>query len=638
MPESFWRCSVILECVLHGCLYEKGRGVIHVRFCPKLRIKRHPSRETAKFLIGGSLLCLRIPPPRRFCNKNGFSLVELIVVILIIAILAVAVFAGGSAAIKKAHIAKATSDLHNFQIAVEMTLNESPQVANIATETKKAQLESIMDALNDNLAADYKLTAVDGTLTGNITKTAATTDDANFIICRSDKADSWGNPYFVIIDRAERGGSSASEFYMTAVSAGPNAILHLDGAIDGDDVFSLTSYADGDVISATYNMAEAAPTIVGGAEAATSYTAVMTAPVNNGVTVGGYVAPETPAQDPQQGGGNEPAAKQTPDVPTLSATSGSVTAGNTTSFTVSRQGTGAVSAVSANPSVATVSVSGTTVTVTGVAAGTTTISVSVAEDASYTVSGSVSYTVTVNPAALTNLTGTSWHFNDTVDVSNYFSYNLTFKSAGPAGGVNNYSKLMVADDGPFSPKLEYGGATERYLSNGERVFDLGRIISITGGTDAANPDLISWLQSNATRAVSDLAGTTWTLNESVSYVRDVTFNVNYSTICDNSEWATNDGTALTFNYYVWSEGRHTFSQKRLMINGSNSGAFGGTVFQSNGTIYESFIDGNDIPSNTMTDTRNSSATYVTGFTFTGGTDATNLELISWLYSNATLNQ
>jgi len=311
----------------------------------------------------------------------------------------VAVFAGGSAAIKKAHIAKATSDLHNFQIAVEMTLNESPQVANIATETKKAQLESIMDALNGNLAADYKLTAVDGTLTGNITKTAATTDDTSFIICRSDKTDSWGNPYFVIIDRAERGGSSASEFYMTAVSAGPNAILHLDGAIDVDDVFLLTSYADGDVISATYNMAEAAPTIVGGSEAATTYTSAMTAPVNNGVTVGGYVAPETPAQDPQQGGGNEPAAKQTPTAPTLSATSGSVTVGNTTSFTVSRQGTGAVSAVSANESVATVSVSGTTVTVTGVAAGTTTISVSAAEDASYTASGSVSYTVTVAPVS-----------------------------------------------------------------------------------------------------------------------------------------------------------------------------------------------------------------------------------------------
>ena len=218
-----------------------------------------------------------------------------------------AVFAGGSAAIKKAHIAKATSDLHNFQIAVEMTLNESPQVANIAAPTKKAQLEGIMDALNGNLAADYKLSAVSGTLSGNITKTAATADDASFIICQSDKSDSWGNPYFVIIDRAERGGSSASEFYMTTVTAGPNAILHLDGAIDGDDVFSLTSYADGDVISATYNMNEAAPTIVGGAEAATSYTAAMTAPVNNGVTVGGYTVP---AQDAQQGGESQPAVNQ----------------------------------------------------------------------------------------------------------------------------------------------------------------------------------------------------------------------------------------------------------------------------------------------------------------------------------------
>ena len=196
-----------------------------------------------------------------------------------------AVFAGGSAAIKKAHIAKATSDLHNFQIAVEMTLNETPRVANIATETKKAQLESIMDALNDNLAADYKLTAVDGTLTGNITKDAPTAEDTNYIICQSDKTDAWGNPYFMIIDCGERGGSASSEFYMTAVTAGPNSILHLDGNIDTDDVFSLTGYTDGDVISETYNMAEAAPTSVGATAKAVSFTDAETAPVNNGVTI-----------------------------------------------------------------------------------------------------------------------------------------------------------------------------------------------------------------------------------------------------------------------------------------------------------------------------------------------------------------
>ena len=67
---------------------------------------------------------------KRFARK-GFSLVELVVVILIIAILAVAVFAGGSAVIKKSQVSRTTSDLHNFSVAAESTLNENPSVANI---------------------------------------------------------------------------------------------------------------------------------------------------------------------------------------------------------------------------------------------------------------------------------------------------------------------------------------------------------------------------------------------------------------------------------------------------------------------------------------------------------------------------
>ena len=64
-------------------------------------------------------------------HRKGFSLVELVVVILIIAILAVAVFAGGSAVIKKSQVSRTTSDLHNFSVAVESTLNETPAVANM---------------------------------------------------------------------------------------------------------------------------------------------------------------------------------------------------------------------------------------------------------------------------------------------------------------------------------------------------------------------------------------------------------------------------------------------------------------------------------------------------------------------------
>lgn len=108
--------------------------------------------------------------------------------------------------------------------------------------------------------------------------------NADFIICKSEKTDPWDNPYFVIIDSAERGGSTASEFYITTVSAGPNAILNLTAGIDRDDLFELSSYVDGDVISKTYNIADAAPTKVGGAAAATSYTDPAAAPVNNGET------------------------------------------------------------------------------------------------------------------------------------------------------------------------------------------------------------------------------------------------------------------------------------------------------------------------------------------------------------------
>ena len=47
---------------------------------------------------------------------KGFSLTELVIVIIIIAILALAVLEGGSAAIRKAKIRRATSDLNNFDV------------------------------------------------------------------------------------------------------------------------------------------------------------------------------------------------------------------------------------------------------------------------------------------------------------------------------------------------------------------------------------------------------------------------------------------------------------------------------------------------------------------------------------------
>ena len=210
-------------------------------------------------------------------KRKGFSLVELIVVILIIAILAVAVFAGGSAAIKKSQISRTTSDLHNFSIAIESAMNETPSVANIDKNTEFAG--SILKAINNNLAADYQLTVAadynaltDGTnlvwaqaadYTGSDPATAATA----YKIYKSAKTDAWGNPYYVILDATERHDKGISEFYVTVVSAGPNAQTKIgtavakasvtanDKGIEADDIFLLVQYTDGDVAAATYNCA-----------------------------------------------------------------------------------------------------------------------------------------------------------------------------------------------------------------------------------------------------------------------------------------------------------------------------------------------------------------------------------------------
>ena len=112
-------------------------------------------------------------------QRKGFSLVELVVVILIIAILAVAVFAGGSAVIKKSQVSRTTSDLHNFSVAVEAFLNETPSVANMSSY-KDMSDKKVLDSLNAGLAEDYKLSLLTGAETGeNITTTSGAPSDTD---------------------------------------------------------------------------------------------------------------------------------------------------------------------------------------------------------------------------------------------------------------------------------------------------------------------------------------------------------------------------------------------------------------------------------------------------------------------------
>lgn len=221
-------------------------------------------------------------------TRKGFSLVELVIVIIIIAILAVAVFAGGSITVKKSQVSRTISDLHNFAVAVEATLNEMPDVANItknetATDGEivgtKAKYDNLFALLNKNLSADYQIKTL-GTTSSNITTYTNITDDG-IIVYESAKKDSWNNPYYLIVDCNERNGDDVAEFYITVVSAGPNAKTALAGTINEDDIFMLCQYTDGNVASMTYNWAETAARAQIGGTGVTAAATVYDKPAAN---------------------------------------------------------------------------------------------------------------------------------------------------------------------------------------------------------------------------------------------------------------------------------------------------------------------------------------------------------------------
>lgn len=111
-------------------------------------------------------------------------------------------------------------------------------------------------------------------------------------------------------------------------------------------------------------------------------------------------------------------------------------------------------------------------------------------------------------AGLTDLTGTSWYFNEILDCTNLISelvYDITFVSNNTSNNsleyilfTNSCDELAFQSSGiiyvyptPFPGIISEGWANEAY-----------RTISITGGTDATNTDLIAWIQANATQITS----------------------------------------------------------------------------------------------------------------------------------------
>lgn len=107
-------------------------------------------------------------------------------------------------------------------------------------------------------------------------------------------------------------------------------------------------------------------------------------------------------------------------------------------------------------------------------------------------------------SGLSNLTGTSWLFNDLVTIpqsllAKTFAINFYSGSAG-----SEYYTSLGFDYSSVVYLFTYGSMDYVYYvyktsDTHQWQADAYKAIQITGGVDATNTDLIEWLTSNATR-------------------------------------------------------------------------------------------------------------------------------------------
>lgn len=106
--------------------------------------------------------------------------------------------------------------------------------------------------------------------------------------------------------------------------------------------------------------------------------------------------------------------------------------------------------------------------------------------------------------AVTNLTNTTWKFNDTLNIPlGYGTFSIATVEKAMNYDVTNIAIGYSA--GPYHTAGEWIQKTEAFLYGGPYVATIlpGDSITITGGEDVTNPDLISWLEANGTLATNN---------------------------------------------------------------------------------------------------------------------------------------
>lgn len=102
----------------------------------------------------------------------------------------------------------------------------------------------------------------------------------------------------------------------------------------------------------------------------------------------------------------------------------------------------------------------------------------------------------------TDLTGTSWVFNETINISpleeDYYRFNINYYLTNDSG-VSDIRLDLYSDSDIDYFEMDYPNISSAYNTDfGGWQDDNFKSITITGGIDATNTDLIAWLQQNAT--------------------------------------------------------------------------------------------------------------------------------------------
>ena len=100
---------------------------------------------------------------------------------------------------------------------------------------------------------------------------------------------------------------------------------------------------------------------------------------------------------------------------------------------------------------------------------------------------------------LSDLTGTTWYFNETLSFDNIVD-EVTYAINLTCGNYSAASITIATDMVVYGRYIDAVPSQSYYV--GEWYSSAARTITITGGTDATNQDLIDFITTNATQVTS----------------------------------------------------------------------------------------------------------------------------------------